>query len=71
MSTGSSAERLQAFREAAAKTKGFQCITALFDEGTFNEVDGFAKSGDGSAEEQRCGWRRNVEGAGSEDQKDL
>lgn len=50
MSTGSSAERLQAFREAAAKTKGFQCITALFDEGTFNEVDGFAKSGDGSAE---------------------
>ena len=50
MSTGSSAERLQAFREAAAKTKGFQCITALFDEGTFNEVDSFAKSGDGSAE---------------------
>ena len=50
MSTGSSAEQLRAFREAAAKTKGFQCITALFDEGTFNEVDSFAKSGDGSAE---------------------
>ena len=50
MSTGNSAERLQASREAAAKTKGFQRITALFDEGTFNEVDSFAKSGDGSAE---------------------
>lgn len=50
MSTGNSAERLQASREAAAKTKGFQRITALFDEGTFNEVDGFAKSGEGSAE---------------------
>ncbi|WP_195983584.1 carboxyl transferase domain-containing protein [Clostridium sp. D33t1_170424_F3] len=50
MSTGNSAELLQTSREAAAKTKGFQRITALFDEGTFNEVDSFAKSGDGSAE---------------------
>ena len=32
------------------KDEGFQRITALFDEGTFNEVDSFAKSGDGSAE---------------------
>lgn len=46
MSTGSNAEILQASREAARKTKGYQRITALFDNGTFNEVDAFAKSGE-------------------------
>lgn len=50
MSNGSSAELLKKAREEARATKGYQRITALFDEGTFNEVDGLAKSGEGYAE---------------------
>ena len=50
MSNGSSAELLKKAREEARATKGYQRIAALFDEGTFNEVDGLAKSGEGYAE---------------------
>ncbi|HIU31851.1 MAG TPA: carboxyl transferase [Candidatus Caccousia avistercoris] len=50
MSNVSNAELLQKAREEARASKGYQRITALFDEGTFNEVDGLAKSGDGYAE---------------------
>ena len=50
MSNVSNAELLQKAREEARASKGYQRMTALFDEGTFNEVDGLAKSGDGYAE---------------------
>ena len=50
MSNVSNAELLRKTREEAKASKGYQRITALFDEGTFNEVDGLAKSGDGLAE---------------------
>lgn len=50
MSNVSNAELLRKAREDVKASKGYQRITALFDEGTFNEVDGLAKSGDGYAE---------------------
>ena len=50
MSNVSNAELLLKAREEAKASKGYQRITALFDEGTFNEVDGLAKSGDSLAE---------------------
>ncbi len=50
MSNVGNAELLQKIREEAKNTAGYKRITALFDEGTFNEIDGLAKSGDGLAE---------------------
>ena len=50
MSNVCNSELLQKIREEAKNTAGYKRITALFDEGTFNEIDGLAKSGDGLAE---------------------
>ena len=42
MSNVRNAELLRKAREDVKASKGYQRITALFDEGTFNEVDGLA-----------------------------
>ncbi len=44
------AELLQKAREEAGRTAGYKRMIALFDEGTFNEIDALAKSGEGLAE---------------------
>ena len=46
----SNAELLKQSRSAVMETKGYQRVVSLFDAGTFNEVDSFAKSGEGYAE---------------------
>lgn len=48
MSSGN--EMLRASRDALKNTGAYNRIARLFDEGTFNEIDAFAKSGDGFAE---------------------
>ena len=48
MSAGN--EMLQASRDALKDTSAYKRIARLFDEGTFNEIDSYAKSGDGFAE---------------------
>ena len=48
MSAGN--EMLQASRDALKATSAYKRIARLFDEGTFNEIDSFAKSGDDFAE---------------------
>ncbi len=46
----SNAELLQTSRDAAKNTSAYKRISLLLDEGTFNEIDAFAKSGDSFAE---------------------
>lgn len=48
MSAGN--EMLRASRDALKNTGAYSRIARLFDEGTFNEIDSYAKSGDGFAE---------------------
>lgn len=48
MSAGN--EMLRASRDALKNTGAYNRIARLFDEGTFNEIDAYAKSGDGFAE---------------------
>ena len=43
-------EKLQAAKSELAATAAYQTVTAFFDEGSFCEIDAFAKSGDGFAE---------------------
>lgn len=50
MSLASNTELLQTSRDAAKNTSAYKRISLLFDEGTFNEIDAFAKSGDKAAE---------------------
>ncbi len=50
MSLASNTELLQTSRDAAKNTSAYKRISLLFDEGTFNEIDAFAKSGDKPAE---------------------
>lgn len=50
LSNVSNAELLQNVRDAAQKTKGFKRINALFDAGSFNEIDSLAKSDDNYSE---------------------
>lgn len=50
MSDVGNTELLQTFRDVAKKTNAYKYISLLFDEGTFNEIDSFAKSGDHYAE---------------------
>nr|WP_319488054.1 carboxyl transferase domain-containing protein [uncultured Caproiciproducens sp.] len=44
------AELLRSARDAAKNTAGYQRINALFDVGSFNEIDCFAKSGENYTE---------------------
>jgi acetyl-CoA carboxylase carboxyltransferase component len=50
LSNVSNAELLQKVRDAAQKTTGYKRINALFDAGSFNEIDCFAKSDDNYSE---------------------
>lgn len=50
MNSVGSAEMLQNARNNTKNTKGYQRIVSLLDEGSFNEIDSLAKSGDGYAE---------------------
>lgn len=50
MSIDSTLELMQKAKEATAKTKAYARLQLLFDEGTFVEIDGFAKSGAGDVE---------------------
>lgn len=49
MSNAENAE-LQKARGILKNTSGYRRIASLFDQGSFNEIDSFAKSGDGYAE---------------------
>lgn len=50
MSLDSKLELMQKAKEATAKTKAYERLILLFDEGTFVELDAFAKSGENEAE---------------------
>jgi acetyl-CoA carboxylase carboxyltransferase component len=50
MSNVGNAELLQASRDAVKKSNAYKRINRLFDENTFNEIDGLSKSGDHYAE---------------------
>lgn len=50
MSLDSKLALLNEAKEATAQTKAYKRLQLLFDEGTFVEIDGFVKSGDGYAE---------------------
>lgn len=50
MSNSGYAEDVQKMRDSVKNTVGYQRIVSLFDEGTFNEIDSFAKSGKDFAE---------------------
>ena len=50
MSLDSKLELMQKAKEATAKTKAYERLMLLFDEGTFVELDAFAKSGENEAE---------------------
>lgn len=50
MSNASNTELLQASRNAVKNSNAYKRICLLFDEGTFNEIDSFAKSGDNFTE---------------------
>ena len=43
-------EKLQAAKSELAATAAYQTVTAFFDEGSFCEIDAFARSGEGFAE---------------------
>ena len=46
----SASNELQASRDVLAATSAYKRISRLFDEGSFQEIDAYAKSGDGYAE---------------------
>ena len=48
MSAGN--DMLQASRDALKDTSAYKRIARLFDDGSFTEIDSYAKSGDGFAE---------------------
>lgn len=50
MSIDSKLELMKKAKEATEKTKAYARLQLLFDAGTFVEIDGFAKSGEGYAE---------------------
>ena len=50
MSIDSKLELLNTAKDATVKTKAYERLQLLFDEGTFVEIDGFAKSNDSDAE---------------------
>lgn len=50
-----SIEKINAARAEISESAAFQTVTAFFDEGSFCEIDAFAKSGEGFAEAV-AGW---------------
>ncbi len=43
-------DRIQAAKAEIAATSAYQTVTGFFDDGSFCEIDAFAKSGEGFAE---------------------
>ena len=43
-------DRIQAAKAEIAATSAYRTVTGFFDEGSFCEIDAFAKSGEGFAE---------------------